>query len=55
MGICRGSGVMQYIDGDWKISHYVLSIEIPNDNVAEITRIKKDFDTKMLQKLKAQN
>ena len=55
MGICRGSGVMQYIDGDWKISHYVLSIEIPNNNVAEITRIKKDFDTKMLQKLKAQN
>ena len=55
MGICRGSGVMQYIDGDWKISHYVLSIEIPNDNVAEITRIKKDFDTKMLQKLEAQN
>jgi len=55
MGICRGSGVMQYIDGDWKIAHYVLSIEIPNDDITQITNIKKDFDTKMLQTLKSKN
>lgn len=55
MGICRGSGVMQYIDGNWKIAHYVLSIEIPNDDIEEIISIKKDFDTRMLQTLKTQN
>ena len=55
MGICRGSGVMQYIDGNWKIAHYVLSIEIPNENIEEITKIKKDFDTRILQALKTKN
>ena len=53
MGICRGSGVMQYIDGDWKIAHYVLSIEIPNEDIAEIVSIKKDFDIKILKSLKS--
>ncbi len=55
MGICRGSGVMKYVEDEWKIAHYVLSIEIPNENVNEITSIKKDFDSKMLQQLKTKN
>ena len=45
MGICRGSGVLAFEDGTWKIKHYVLSIAIPNDNVTEIVEIKKDFDS----------
>ncbi|APG60961.1 nuclear transport factor 2 family protein [Christiangramia salexigens] len=52
MGICRGSGVMRKENGKWKVQHYVLSIAIPNDNVDEITQIKKDFDKKLISKLK---
>ena len=52
MGICRGSGVLTKIDGTWKIRHYVLSIAIPNDNVSEITKIKKDFDSTYIAKYK---
>ncbi|WBL25473.1 nuclear transport factor 2 family protein [Zunongwangia sp. HGR-M22] len=54
MGICRGSGVMRYENSSWKIVHYVLSIEIPNENVAEIVDIKKDIDSKLLEFLKKQ-
>lgn len=45
MGICRGSGVLEKEDGEWKIKHYVLSIAIPNENVSEITLIKKQRDS----------
>ena len=53
MGICRGSGILQKTTDGWKIKHYVLSIAIPNDNVKEITELKKAFDTDLIQKLKA--
>ena len=53
MGICRGSGVVIMEDGMWKIQHYVLSIAIPNDNVKEITALKKAFDTNLMTKLRA--
>ncbi len=33
MGTCRASGVVQLVDGDWRISHYHLSIAVPNDVV----------------------
>ncbi|QYA25082.1 nuclear transport factor 2 family protein [Gramella sp. MT6] len=52
MGICRGSGVLTKENSKWKISHYVLSIAIPNDNVDEITEIKAAFDKDLIQKLK---
>lgn len=53
MGICRGSGVLLKKDGEWKITHYVLSIAIPNDDVDAVVKIKKDFDEKMIKELKA--
>ncbi|WP_106791519.1 nuclear transport factor 2 family protein [Aquimarina sp. Aq78] len=53
MGICRGSGILQKTANGWKIKHYVLSIAIPNENVAEITKLKKEFDTTLMQKLRA--
>lgn len=53
MGICRGSGVMTRENGEWKIQHYVLSIAIPNENVSEITVLKKDFDNNLISKLKS--
>ncbi|GAA4308837.1 nuclear transport factor 2 family protein [Pontixanthobacter gangjinensis] len=52
MGICRGSGVLMKENGIWKIHHYVLSITIPNENVKEITKIKKQFDEDLISKMK---
>lgn len=54
MGICRGSGVATKEGGKWKVKHYVLSIEIPNENVDEVTLIKKDFDNKLISKIKSE-
>lgn len=52
MKLCRGSGVMKKIDGDWKIAHYVLSIAIPNENVSEVVALKKDKDSLLTIQLK---
>lgn len=41
MGICRGSGVLEKTKKSWKIKHYVLSITIPNAQVAEVVEGKK--------------
>lgn len=54
MGICRGSGVVTFEDGEWKIKHYVLSIEIPNEDVEAVTALKKQFDNKLISKLKSE-
>lgn len=51
MGICRGSGVVIKVSGIWKIKHYVLSIAIPNENVSEITAMKKEWDSLQIQKM----
>lgn len=45
MGICRGSGVVKKVNGQWKVAHYVLSIAVPNENVSELTSMKKDWDS----------
>ncbi|MGB1270058.1 MAG: nuclear transport factor 2 family protein [Flavobacteriaceae bacterium] len=52
MKICRGSGVLQKIDGNWKIKHYVLSMTIPNENVTEVVEIKKALEDELIEKLK---
>lgn len=54
MGICRGSGVVVKENGEWKIKHYVLSIAIPNENVAAVTSLKTEFDKKLISELKTQ-
>lgn len=51
MGICRGSGVMHWVNGVWKVQHYVLSITIPNENVDQVTALKKQVDTALINKL----
>ena len=53
MGICRGSGVVVKEDDKWKVKHYVLSIAIPNENVDQVTVLKKEFDNKLMSKLKS--
>lgn len=54
MGICRGSGVLQNTKEGWKIAHYVLSIAIPNENVEEVTALKKKYDNELISELKTQ-
>jgi len=55
MGICRGSGIMENVDGAWKVKHYVLSITIPNNDVAEVTAMKKQKDSLLISTLKMGN
>jgi hypothetical protein len=52
MKICRGSGVLEKVNGEWKIKHYVLSIAIPNENVNEVIKIKESFDNQLITTLK---
>ena len=52
MKLCRGSGVLQKVDGTWKIAHYVLSIAVPNENVSELIALKKASDSLLTEKLK---
>lgn len=46
LGSTRGSGVLLYRDGSWKIAHYNLSIPIPNaivgDVVEQIEKVTRD-------------
>ena len=51
MKICRGSGVLQKQNGEWKIAHYVLSITIPNENTTEVVKLKTNFDSIIIKKL----
>jgi len=52
MKICRGSGVVEKVKGEWKIKHYVLSMTIPNDNSDEVIKIKMKLETPIIEKLK---
>jgi len=45
MGLCRGSGVLVKKEDGWKIDHYVLSILVPNENVSELMKIKREPDS----------
>ena len=39
MGVCRGSGVLENIDGEWKLKHYHLSVTVPNEKVKEFIEL----------------
>ena len=44
MQLCRGSGVVRKIDGQWKIAHYVLSLTIPNEEIDPVIELKREKD-----------
>ena len=48
MKICRGSGVLVKIGGEWKIKHYVLSMTVPNDDVNAVIKIKAPIEDKLI-------
>jgi len=41
MGMCRGSGVLEKNNTQWKIKQYVLSVTIPNDSIQKVIKLKK--------------
>lgn len=52
MKICRGSGVLEKINGQWKVKQYVLSVTVPNDVVDKVVEIKAPIEDILIQKLK---
>lgn len=52
MKICRGSGVLEKINGNWKVKQYVLSMTIPNEVSDEVVKIKAPIENEMILKLK---
>jgi len=40
MGVCRASGVLQHKEGQWKISHYQLSVTVKNEHMKQFLEIK---------------
>ena len=52
MKICRGSGVLEKINGQWKIKQYVLSMTIPNDTSDEVIKAKEAIENLLIEKLK---
>ena len=52
MKICRGSGVLEKINGKWMIRHYVLSATVPNDVIDEVIKVKTPIEDKLIETLK---
>ncbi|MCH2045511.1 MAG: nuclear transport factor 2 family protein [Saprospiraceae bacterium] len=40
MGACRGSGVLENINGEWKLQHYNLAVTIPNELMRDFIKMK---------------
>jgi hypothetical protein len=51
MKICRGSGVLSFKDGSWKIEQYVLSMTFPNALVDTIVALKSYEEDSLLHSL----
>ncbi len=54
MQLCRGSGVVRKVDGEWKIAHYVLSLTVPNEEIDPVIALKKEKDSTLIQTLRKQ-
>ncbi|MDR2235174.1 MAG: nuclear transport factor 2 family protein [Chryseobacterium sp.] len=52
MKICRGSGVVEKINGSWKVRQYVLSMTVPNDVVDKVVAEKSAIEDLLIQELK---
>lgn len=49
--ICRGSGVLKREGNDWKITHYVLSMTVPNANSKQVVVIKDTLETTVIKNI----
>lgn len=52
MGLCRGSGVLQKKNGQWRICQYVLSPTLPNKLINQVKALKAVDDSLMKIMLK---
>lgn len=52
MGLCRGSGILEKLDGSWKIRQYVVSVTVPNEIVNALVKEKAQIENKLMLKLK---
>ncbi|RMZ59775.1 hypothetical protein D1632_09170 [Chryseobacterium nematophagum] len=52
MKICRGSGVVEKIGGEWKVKQYVLSVTVPNEVVDKVVAEKSSIEETLIQQLK---
>ncbi|MBL1222666.1 nuclear transport factor 2 family protein [Chryseobacterium sp. L7] len=52
MKICRGSGVVEKINGSWKVKQYVLSVTVPNDVVDKVVSEKAAIEDTLIKALK---
>lgn len=48
MKICRGSGVLVFENGNWKIKQYVLSMTIPNQISKQVIPLKTAIEDKII-------
>ncbi|MDR6465228.1 nuclear transport factor 2 family protein [Chryseobacterium sediminis] len=53
MKICRGSGVVEKINGSWKVKQYVLSVTVPNEVVDKVVVEKAPIEDALIQKLES--
>ena len=44
LGHCRGTGVVELINGEWKISHYALTMLVPNSIAAKVGVLTLEAD-----------
>ena len=44
LGHCRGTGVLQLINGQWKIAHYALTMLVPNAIAADVGSQTREAD-----------
>ncbi len=44
LGHCRGTGVVQLVEGEWKILHYALTMLVPNEIAAEVGAQTQEAD-----------
>lgn len=42
MGTCRGSGVLEKVNGTWKIAHYYLAVAVPNEKINDYLELLKE-------------
>ncbi|NIF06357.1 nuclear transport factor 2 family protein [Chryseobacterium sp. Tr-659] len=52
MKICRGSGVVEKINGNWKVKQYVLSMTVPNEVVDKVVADKTALEDILIGELK---
>lgn len=46
LGPCRGSGVIEKYNGQWRVRHYVLSLAVPNEIAEAVGEQSKQIETR---------